>query len=264
MIERGINTVQTSACGRLFDAVASIVGVRDQVNFEAQAAIELETAAFEGVDAHYPFEISSADTAEIDVRPAIEKIARDVLAGRPAGWIAAAFHNTIAAIVIEVCRRLRTGEGIGRVCLSGGTFQNCYFSSAWWAACGAKASRYLCMPKFRRTMAASRSARPLLRTLNLAGPVPVLVKNLASFSMCQELGELSSLRLVFRRRNHPQFLLQPFAPQADHLAALVQDQRIRREHHIRVVRFSVLLSHADVFGVDYLGLHLLPIGLPLQ
>jgi len=126
MIERGINTVQTSACGRLFDAVASIIGIRDDVNFEAQAAIELEAGVLQGVDACYPFEISSADPWEIDVRRAIESIVKDVLAARPAGWIAAAFHNTIVAIVVEVCRRLRTAEGIARVCLSGGTFQNLY------------------------------------------------------------------------------------------------------------------------------------------
>src|SRR5579864_2677622 len=95
MIERGINTVETSACGRLFDAVASILGMRDEVNFEAQAAIELETGALPGIDACYPFEISSADPWEVDVRPAIEKIVRDLLAGQTAGWIAAAFHNTI-------------------------------------------------------------------------------------------------------------------------------------------------------------------------
>ena len=126
MIERRINTVETSACGRLFDAVASIAGVRDEVNFEAQAAIELETSALEGVDACYPFEISSDDPWQIDLRPAIERIVKDVLARQATGWIAAAFHNTIAAIIIEVCRRLRQTDGINRVCLSGGTFQNFY------------------------------------------------------------------------------------------------------------------------------------------
>ena len=126
MLERSINTVQTSACGRLFDAVASIAGVRDEVNFEAQAAIELEMSALAGVDAAYPFEISNSTPAEIDLRPAMEAIVGDVLAAKPSGWIAAAFHNTIAAIVIETCRRLRAAEGIQDVCLSGGTFQNFY------------------------------------------------------------------------------------------------------------------------------------------
>jgi len=126
MIERNINTVSTSACGRLFDAVASIAGVRDEVNFEAQAAIELESSALAGVDATYPFEITGGSPSEIDVRPAIEAIVRDVLSNKPRGWIAAVFHNTIAAIVVEMCRRLRAAEGIRNVCLTGGTFQNLY------------------------------------------------------------------------------------------------------------------------------------------
>jgi hydrogenase maturation protein HypF len=126
MIERGINTVETSACGRLFDAVSSIAGVRDEVNFEAQAAIELEARALAGVDATYPFEISADSPWQIDVRPMIELIVRDVLAAQPIGWISAAFHNTVAAIIVEVCGRLRAAEGIHRVCLSGGTFQNVY------------------------------------------------------------------------------------------------------------------------------------------
>ncbi len=128
MIERRINTVETSAAGRLFDAVASIVGLRDEVNFEAQAAIELEACAQAGVDASYPFEITGVEIsgAEIDMRPAIRSIVRDVLAAKPTGWIAAAFHNTVVAIMVELCLRLRQAEGIHRVCLSGGTFQNVY------------------------------------------------------------------------------------------------------------------------------------------
>jgi hydrogenase maturation protein HypF len=126
MIEKRINTVDTSACGRLFDAVSAIAGLRDEVNFEAQAAIELEMSALAGVDATYPFEISGAEPWQIDMRPAIEAIVRDVQAQRPIGWIAAAFHNTVAAVVIEVCRRLRDAERLSRVCLSGGTFQNVY------------------------------------------------------------------------------------------------------------------------------------------
>jgi hydrogenase maturation protein HypF len=126
MIERRINTIDTSAAGRLFDAVASIVGIRDAVNFEAQAAIELEACAQPGVDASYPFEISTSSPWQIDVRAMMEQIIRDVVAAKPVGWISAAFHNTVAAIVVEVCLRLRSEEHIDRVCLSGGTFQNVY------------------------------------------------------------------------------------------------------------------------------------------
>jgi hydrogenase maturation protein HypF len=140
MIEGGINSIETSACGRLFDAVASIVGVRDEVNFEAQAAIELEISAAAGVDATYPFDILDAEPWQIDMRPAIEAMVRDVLAARPGGYISAAFHNTVAAIVVEVCRKLRAREGIGRVCLSGGTFQNMYLLER--AAAGLRAQGF--------------------------------------------------------------------------------------------------------------------------
>lgn len=124
MIERRINTVDTSAVGRLFDAVASIVGLRDEVNFEAQAAIELETCAASDVEATYPFHIIDGDPAQVDVRPAIEQIVRDVCSAKSTSWISAAFHNTMAAIIVELCERLRSGEGLTRVSLSGGTFQN--------------------------------------------------------------------------------------------------------------------------------------------
>lgn len=123
MIERRINTVETSACGRLFDAVASIIGIRDEVNFEAQAAIEMEARTLDGVSDIYPFEIAGE---EIDVRPMIEQIVRHAVAKKPTGWIAAAFHNTVAAIILEICLRLRAAEKIERVALSGGTFQNVY------------------------------------------------------------------------------------------------------------------------------------------
>lgn len=137
MIERRIHTVDTSACGRLFDAVASIIGVRDEVNFEAQAAIELESRAFRGIEESYSFEVTGD---QIDVRPMIEQIVRDVVAAKPTGWIASAFHNTIAAVIVELCSRLRSEEGIRRVCLSGGTFQNVYLVER--AVSGLRAKRF--------------------------------------------------------------------------------------------------------------------------
>jgi len=120
MIERRINTVDTSACGRLFDAVAAIAGVRQEVNFEAQAAIELEMIACAGIDAAYRYEISDD---EIDFRPTIEAIVHDAIGGVDSSVISAKFHNTVAAVIVAVCRKI--GEP-NRVCLSGGTFQNMY------------------------------------------------------------------------------------------------------------------------------------------
>jgi hydrogenase maturation protein HypF len=120
MIEQRVNTVMTSSCGRLFDALASLVGLRHETNFEGQAAIELEMIAEAGVEARYPFEIAD-EPWQVDFRPMIERIVREKKAP---GWVSAAFHNTVAAVIAEVCRRLRDVEGLRRVCLSGGTFQN--------------------------------------------------------------------------------------------------------------------------------------------
>jgi hydrogenase maturation protein HypF len=124
MIAMGVNTVPTSSCGRLFDAVAAIIGLRREVNFEAQAAIELESIAEEGVTERYPFEISPGDCLELDFRPAIASIAREAAADHPWEAISAKFHNTLGEAIVEVSRRIRSDTGLQRVCLSGGTFQN--------------------------------------------------------------------------------------------------------------------------------------------
>jgi hydrogenase maturation protein HypF len=124
MIEKGVNTVRTSSCGRLFDAVAAIVGLRQAVTFEGQAAIELEMAAQDGVAERYPFEIEGDGPWELDFRPAIERIVREAAAGVPQGVVSARFHNTLADAIVETCRRIRGETKLARVCLSGGTFQN--------------------------------------------------------------------------------------------------------------------------------------------
>jgi hydrogenase maturation protein HypF len=126
MLERGVNTVLTSSCGRLFDAVASLLGVRQEVTFEGQAAIELEMAIQPGIDDIYPFEIDSNEPAQIDARPMIREIVRDIQDRGATGVVATRFHNTIAVVIGEVCRRIRMRERLDRVCLSGGTFQNMY------------------------------------------------------------------------------------------------------------------------------------------
>jgi hydrogenase maturation protein HypF len=124
MIESGVNTVPTSSCGRLFDAVAAIIGLRTVVNFEAQAAIELEMIAERGNTARYPFEIERGPLWQVDFRPMIERIAREAAEGAPQSAISAKFHNTVAEAIIETCRRIRGETKLARVCLSGGTFQN--------------------------------------------------------------------------------------------------------------------------------------------
>jgi hydrogenase maturation protein HypF len=119
-LERGLNVVPTSSVGRLFDAVSALAGVRQAVNYEAQAAIELETRVDPAVEAAYAFEIG----ARIDAALVIRAVAADVRAGVPPAVIAAKFHNGLAAMIHAVCLRLRDETGLRRVALSGGVFQN--------------------------------------------------------------------------------------------------------------------------------------------
>ena len=114
--------------GRLFDAVASIISLRDFNRYEAQAAIELESLASRfAADGAYPFEL--ADSADglpiaIDVRPMIRAIAADVARGTGAGQIARRFHSTLVDVVAATCQRLCEATGIEAVALSGGVFMN--------------------------------------------------------------------------------------------------------------------------------------------
>ena len=123
MIDRGIQTVDTSSCGRLFDAVASIIGLRHETTYEAQAAIELEMIA-SGAEGVYPLAILAGDPLQLDPRPLIKSIVSDLLRGAPAADISARFHRTVAHAVAEICSLIRDESSLNRVCLSGGTFQN--------------------------------------------------------------------------------------------------------------------------------------------
>jgi hydrogenase maturation protein HypF len=120
-LERGLNTVPTSSVGRLFDAVSALAGVRQEINYEAQAAIELEMLVGEEAEEEYPFEFSKG---VVDPGPCIRAVAGDVSAGMPAGVIAARFHNGLARMLCDVCVRLRQETGLSEIALSGGVFQN--------------------------------------------------------------------------------------------------------------------------------------------
>jgi len=130
MIERGINSPLTSSCGRLFDAVAALVGIRDRVTYEAQAAIELEaTIAPGGGEPAYPFAIAPREEGwVIGTRPLFEALLADLQRGAPTGIIARRFHDGLIAVFAQVAGLARQRTGLDRVCLSGGCFANAYLA----------------------------------------------------------------------------------------------------------------------------------------
>jgi hydrogenase maturation protein HypF len=106
--------------GRLFDAVASIAGIRHRIAYEAQAACELEAVASESEDA-YRFDLEGEN---IDPSPLIAALVDDVRDRVPSSEISARFHNGVAEMVGRVCNGIRDEYGLERVALSGGVWQN--------------------------------------------------------------------------------------------------------------------------------------------
>jgi hydrogenase maturation protein HypF len=126
MMERGLRSPRTSSAGRLFDAVASIIGLRQICRFEGQAAMELEflTDKIE-TDASYEFDLNAGeDSRGIDWAEMVRAIVRDVHNAVPAALIATKFHNTLAEMMVRVAQSC----GEGKVVLSGGCFQNRYLT----------------------------------------------------------------------------------------------------------------------------------------
>lgn len=122
MIKKDINSPVTTSMGRLFDGVASIIGLRHKVSYNAQAAIELEQLALMSEESgSYPFSLGDGI---IDQRPMIEMIINDLDAEVSKEVIAKKFHNTLVKIIIFTAELLRKETGIVHVALSGGVFQN--------------------------------------------------------------------------------------------------------------------------------------------
>jgi hydrogenase maturation protein HypF len=146
----GFGCTPTSSVGRLFDAVAALAGVRQVVDFEAQAAIELEglargAATEEG--GPYPLQPTGGAAGEpfvADPSALVRAVVADVRAGVPAGVVGRRFHASLACFARDVARRAREALGLQTVALTGGVFQNALLLSQTRAALGEDRFTVLC------------------------------------------------------------------------------------------------------------------------
>jgi hydrogenase maturation protein HypF len=136
-VARGLNAPVASSAGRLFDAVSSLLGIRDVAEYEAQAAVDLETAAADIEAAPLPWRVVGADGLLVyDPRPTLAALLERHASGEPAGDLAAAFHATVVAVTEELVDAAVRETGIRTVALSGGVFQNQRIAGALAASLG--------------------------------------------------------------------------------------------------------------------------------
>ncbi|MGZ9224340.1 MAG: carbamoyltransferase HypF [Anaerolineales bacterium] len=126
-VDKKLNAPLTSSLGRLFDAVASLIGVRSEITYEAQAAIEMEVLSrpFISSAIAYPYLFEeTSDAILIRLRDVLKAIIHDVERDVPSGLIGACFHKTITQISVDICKLARAKTDLNEVALSGGVWQN--------------------------------------------------------------------------------------------------------------------------------------------
>ncbi|MDD5064550.1 MAG: carbamoyltransferase HypF [Phycisphaerae bacterium] len=130
-IEKQVNTMQTSSLGRVFDAVAAMVGLGAYNHFEAQLPMALEAIAENSIEASYGFELikKTNEPVQIDLCKMIRQIISDIKEGTDGGVISAKFHNTIATALLEMAKEARASKKLDTVALSGGVFCNRYLTN---------------------------------------------------------------------------------------------------------------------------------------
>ncbi len=123
---KGINTPLTSSCGRLFDSVSALLGLRRTITFEGQAAIAIEMAAARsGSAVPYPFRLEKEDGVwQVKLKQLFYSLVEEITSGVPIPEISFRFHVTLADVIREVTTLVSRDTGITKVVLSGGCFQN--------------------------------------------------------------------------------------------------------------------------------------------
>jgi hydrogenase maturation protein HypF len=121
LLTRRVNSPPISSAGRLFDAMASLLGITHFNRYTAEAPMKLEAVADPGERGEYPVDIR---TDVVSFRPMFEQAVREVLSGLPASTLSARFHNTLVRTVLEMAVRIREETALQQVVLAGGTFQN--------------------------------------------------------------------------------------------------------------------------------------------
>jgi hydrogenase maturation protein HypF len=127
-IEKGINTVKTSSLGRIFDAVAAMLGLGNYNHFDAQLPMALEAIIEQGIEENYDFEFinEAHKPLQLDLGKMITQLIVDIKGGNNAGVISAKFHNTLAAALAAMAKHARESTNLSTVALSGGVFCNRY------------------------------------------------------------------------------------------------------------------------------------------
>ncbi len=128
-IEKGLNTIQTSSLGRLFDAVAALIGLGAKNRFEAELPMALEAMITDGVEDSYPIKLTEGSGVVLESAPIVLGVLEDVRRGVSKGIVAARFHNRICEGLLELAKSARQRTELTTAALSGGVFCNRYLAN---------------------------------------------------------------------------------------------------------------------------------------